>query len=54
LQQCKIQQLAKKRYLVTFAAPQWAIAPGQAIALYQAGVCFGGGVIERSFTHSTT
>jgi tRNA-specific 2-thiouridylase len=30
---------------VNFAAPQWAVTPGQSVVLYDREVCLGGGVI---------
>jgi tRNA-specific 2-thiouridylase len=30
---------------VDFAAPQWAVTPGQSVVLYDGEVCLGGGVI---------
>lgn len=48
LQPCRIHQLNSNYYRVTFTTPQWAIAPGQAIALYQNAICLGGGTIENS------
>lgn len=36
-------------YMVTFAEPQRAVAPGQSAVIYRDGVIAGGGVISRSF-----
>ncbi|MDR0529124.1 MAG: tRNA 2-thiouridine(34) synthase MnmA [Zoogloeaceae bacterium] len=33
---------------LTFARPQWALAPGQSVVLYESRVCLGGGVIESA------
>ena len=30
---------------IVFAAPQWAVTPGQSVVLYESRVCLGGGVI---------
>jgi tRNA-specific 2-thiouridylase len=42
---CDIEQLADDRCEVAFAAPQWAVTPGQSVVLYESRVCLGGGVI---------
>jgi tRNA-specific 2-thiouridylase len=31
---------------VEFAAPQWAVTPGQSVVIYESRVCLGGGIIE--------
>jgi tRNA-specific 2-thiouridylase len=33
---------------VNFAAPQWAVTPGQSLVLYESTVCLGGGIITTS------
>ncbi|MBL8541356.1 MAG: tRNA 2-thiouridine(34) synthase MnmA, partial [Betaproteobacteria bacterium] len=35
---------------VEFAAPQWAVTPGQSVVLYESKVCLGGGIIASSDT----
>lgn len=42
---CDIEQLDGERCEVAFAAPQWAVTPGQSVVLYESRVCLGGGVI---------
>jgi tRNA-specific 2-thiouridylase len=34
-----------QRVRVVFAAPQWAVTPGQSLVLYESRVCLGGGII---------
>jgi len=31
---------------VDFAAPQWAVTPGQSVVVYESRVCLGGGIIR--------
>ena len=38
--------------LITFAEPQRAITPGQAVVLYDGDVCLGGGTIDKVFKNS--
>ena len=37
---------APDRITLRFAAPQWAVTPGQSAVLYDGEVCLGGGVID--------
>ena len=34
-----------ERCEMAFAAPQWALTPGQSVVLYESRVCLGGGII---------
>jgi tRNA-specific 2-thiouridylase len=42
---CEIDALAPDRAEIVFAQPQWALAPGQSVVVYESRVCLGGGVI---------
>jgi tRNA-specific 2-thiouridylase len=42
---CDIETLEGDRCEVAFAAPQWAVTPGQSAVLYESKVCLGGGII---------
>lgn len=42
---CDIERLEDDRCEVAFAAPQWAVTPGQSVVLYESRVCLGGGII---------
>ena len=42
---CEIEAVDAEKCLVRFAAPQWAVTPGQSIVVYESRVCLGGGVI---------
>jgi tRNA-specific 2-thiouridylase len=42
---CDIESLAEDRCEISFAAPQWAVTPGQSLVIYESLVCLGGGVI---------
>jgi len=42
---CDIERLDGDGCEVAFAAPQWAVTPGQSVVLYESRVCLGGGVI---------
>ena len=42
---CEIDIIAPDRIEVVFAQPQWSLAPGQSVVMYESRVCLGGGVI---------
>ena len=42
---CDLEALSASECEVAFAAPQWAVTPGQSVVLYESRVCLGGGVI---------
>jgi tRNA-specific 2-thiouridylase len=42
---CDIAEYAGETMRVEFAAPQWAVTPGQSAVIYESRVCLGGGVI---------
>ncbi|MDR2788604.1 MAG: tRNA 2-thiouridine(34) synthase MnmA [Candidatus Accumulibacter sp.] len=42
---CVIERIGEGICRIRFAAPQWAVTPGQSAALYEGRVCLGGGVI---------
>jgi len=42
---CDIASIDDGRMRVEFAAPQWAVTPGQSAVIYESRVCLGGGVI---------
>jgi tRNA-uridine 2-sulfurtransferase len=44
-QPCEIDALSETEAEIAFAAPQWAITPGQSVVLYESRVCLGGGII---------
>ena len=43
---CTIDSVSAGRCEVHFAEPQWAVAPGQSVVIYESLVCLGGGIIE--------
>ena len=43
---CEVERVDSDSCEVAFAAPQWAVTPGQSLVLYESQVCLGGGVIE--------
>ena len=42
---CTLTEVLEGGIKVSFAAPQWAVTPGQSLVLYDDQVCLGGGVI---------
>ena len=45
---CQVERVAGDECEVVFAAPQWAVTPGQSLVLYESRVCLGGGIIATS------
>jgi tRNA-specific 2-thiouridylase len=45
---CEVERISDTECEVFFAAPQWAVTPGQSLVLYESRVCLGGGVIATS------
>jgi tRNA-specific 2-thiouridylase len=45
---CQIEQVDANGCRIEFAAPQWAVTPGQSVVVYESRVCLGGGVIAGS------
>jgi tRNA-uridine 2-sulfurtransferase len=43
---CDIEALDADHCEIAFAAPQWAVTPGQSVVLYESLACLGGGVIS--------
>ncbi|MDD5240206.1 MAG: tRNA 2-thiouridine(34) synthase MnmA [Sulfuricella sp.] len=43
---CSISRVDSTSCEIEFARPQWAVAPGQSVVLYESEVCLGGGVIQ--------
>ena len=43
---CTITHADAKECRVAFAAPQWAVTPGQSVVVYDSQVCLGGGIIQ--------
>jgi len=42
---CTLARVVESEIRVDFAAPQWAVTPGQSVVLYDGEACLGGGVI---------
>jgi tRNA-specific 2-thiouridylase len=42
---CEVERVDGESCEVLFAAPQWAVTPGQSVVLYESRVCLGGGII---------
>ncbi len=45
---CELSTVAGAGFALDFAAPQWAVTPGQSAVLYDGEVCLGGGVIQAA------
>lgn len=45
---CELVELDDTAMTLRFAAPQWAVTPGQSAVLYDGDVCLGGGIIATS------
>ena len=45
-QPCEVERVDGETCEIRFAEPQWALAPGQSVVLYESRVCLGGGVIR--------
>ena len=42
---CEAENVSAERCEIAFAAPQWAVTPGQSVVVYESRVCLGGGII---------
>ena len=42
---CEIESVEADACRIRFAAPQWAVTPGQSVVVYESRVCLGGGII---------
>jgi len=42
---CTLSKVLDSTIKVDFAAPQWAVTPGQSVVLYDGEICLGGGII---------
>ena len=43
---CEVERVDAAHCEIRFAAPQWAVTPGQSVVVYESRVCLGGGVIR--------
>jgi len=43
---CEVERVDSDTCDVDFAAPQWAVTPGQSVVVYESRVCLGGGIIR--------
>lgn len=43
---CRVAALGVDKCEFDFAAPQWAVTPGQSVVVYQGDICLGGGIIQ--------
>jgi tRNA-specific 2-thiouridylase len=42
---CEVERVDAEDCEIAFAAPQWAVTPGQSVVVYESRVCLGGGII---------
>lgn len=45
---CEIDRLTDDEAEIRFGQQQWAVTPGQSVAVYESNVCLGGGIISRA------
>jgi tRNA-specific 2-thiouridylase len=45
---CAIARFGDDGFDLEFAAPQWAVTPGQSVVVYESRVCLGGGIIDSA------
>jgi len=43
---CCVRRVDRESCEIDFAQPQWAVTPGQSVAVYESEVCLGGGIIQ--------